>query len=68
MVRRALRLTGTALLSAIVVAAVACGALALWFDGPASRVLAATLCGAMGFTSLLLIARIRQGLAGGRES
>jgi hypothetical protein len=63
-VRRALRLIGTAVLSAIVVAAVAWGALALWFDGPTSRVLTATLCGAMGFTSLLLIARIRPFLRG----
>src|SRR5271155_3195556 len=59
MVRRALRLIMTVVLSVIVAAAVAWGALALWFDGPSSRLLAGTLCGAMSFTSLLLITRIR---------
>ena len=49
MVRRALRLIVTVLLSAIVVAGVAWGALALWFDGPTSRVLAGTMAGGLAF-------------------
>src|SRR5450432_1588847 len=59
MVRRALRLIVTVLLSVIVVAGVAWGALALWFDGPSSRVLAGTMSAAIGLTSLLLVARVR---------
>jgi hypothetical protein len=54
MVRRFFRLIVTAVLSVTVVAGVAWGALALWFDGPSSRVLAGTMCVAIGFTSLLL--------------
>jgi hypothetical protein len=59
MARRALRLIATAVLSVIVIAGVAWSALALWFDGPSSRVLAGTMCVAMGFTSVLLAARVR---------
>jgi uncharacterized protein DUF4105 len=64
MVRRALRLIVTVVLSVIVVAGVAWGAFALWFDGPSSRVLAGTMCVAMGFTSLLLAALVRPFLRG----
>jgi hypothetical protein len=64
MVRRVLRLLVTVVLSAIVLAGVAWGALALWFDGPHSRVLAATLCVAMGLTSVLLAALVRPFLRG----
>ena len=64
MVRRVLRLIVTVVLSAIVLAGVAWGALALWFDGPHSRVLAATLCVAMGLTSVLLATQVRPSLRG----
>ena len=49
MVRRALRLIVTVALFAIVVAGVAWGALALWFDGPPSRALAGTMAGGLAF-------------------
>jgi hypothetical protein len=64
MVRRALRLIVTVMLSVTVVTGVAWGALALWFDGPSSRVLAGTMCAAIGFTSLLLAALVRPFLRG----
>jgi hypothetical protein len=64
MIRRVVRRIVTVMLCAIVVAGVAWGALALWFDGPNSRVLAGTMCVALGFTSLLLAARVRPFLRG----
>jgi Domain of unknown function (DUF4105) len=57
--RSALRLAMTGVLSVIVAAGVAWGAIALWFDGPSSRLLAGMLCGTAIVTSLLLAARIR---------
>ena len=51
MVRRVLRLIVTVALFAIVVAGVAWGALALWFDGPHSRVLAGTMAGGLALSS-----------------
>lgn len=59
MVRRTLRLMVTVVLFVIVVAGVAWSALALWFDGPRSRVLAGTMCVAIGFASVLWVALIR---------
>jgi hypothetical protein len=59
MVRRALRLIVTVVLCVTVIAGVAWGVLALWFDGPSSRVLAGTMCAAIGLTSVLLAARVR---------
>ena len=64
MLRRALRVTVTVMFSVIVAAGVAWAALALWFDGPLSRLLAGTLCAAMTLTSLLLVIRIRPILKG----
>jgi hypothetical protein len=64
MVRRTLRLIVTVVLSVTVVVGVAWGALALWFDGPSSRVLGATMCVTLGFTSLLLAALVRPFLRG----
>jgi hypothetical protein len=58
MFRRALRPIVTVVLPAIV-AAVIWGGLALWFDGPSSRVVAGTMSVAMGFTSLLLAKPVR---------
>jgi Domain of unknown function (DUF4105) len=46
-------------LSVIVAAGVAWGALALWFDGPSSRVAAGTLSAMMGLSSMLLAVLVR---------
>ncbi len=43
MLGRAVRLVATLMLSVIVVAAVAWAAMAIWFDGPHSRILAAPM-------------------------
>jgi len=64
MVRRAVRLLATTMLSAIVVAGVAWAALALWFDGPRPRGLAVTLAVGLVIVSILLIALIRPLLRG----
>ena len=64
MVRRALRLVSTLMLSVIVVAGVAWGALALWFDGPQSRVLAGTMAGGLALFSILLAVLVRPILRG----
>jgi hypothetical protein len=64
MVRRALRLVSTLMLSVIVVAGVTWGALALWFDGPQSRVLAGTMAGGLALFSILLAVLVRPILRG----
>ena len=64
MVRRAARIVATLILSVIVVAAVAWAAMALWFDGPHSRVLAGMLAGALILTSVTLAALVRPLLRG----
>jgi hypothetical protein len=53
MVRRTLRLLATFGLSVIVAAGVAWGVLALWFDGPGSRVLAGTMAGGLVLVTIL---------------
>ena len=63
-IRRAARLVATLTLSAIVLAAVAWGALALWFDGPQSRVIAAAMAAGLAIVSILLAALIRPRLRG----
>ncbi len=64
MVRRALRVIVTVALFVIVVASVAWGALALWFDGPDSRVLAGTMAGGLALIGILLAALVRPFLRG----
>jgi hypothetical protein len=64
MARRALRSIVRLLLSVIVVAGVAWGALALWFDGPSSRVLAGTMAAGLALVSIALAALIRPFLRG----
>ena len=59
MVRRALRVIVMVVLFAIVVAGIAWGALAIWFDGPPSRAVAGTMAGGLALTSILLAALIR---------
>jgi hypothetical protein len=58
-VRRAIRLIVTVVFSAIVIAGVAWAVFALWFDGPRSRVLAATMCIAIALSGLLAVILIR---------
>jgi hypothetical protein len=64
MVRHVVRLIVMVVLCAVVLAGVAWGTLALWFDGPNSRLLAGTMCAALGLTSLLLAALVRPFLKG----
>jgi hypothetical protein len=64
MVGRTLRLTVTVVLALMVVAGVAWAALALWLDGPRSRVLAGTICVALAASTLFLTTRVRPFLRG----
>src|ERR1700720_4415991 len=64
MVGRAVRLIATLALFVIVVAGVGWGAMALWFDGPQSRVLAGTMAGGLALVSILLAALVRPFLRG----
>ncbi len=64
MIRRVFHLIATVVLSVLVLAGVAWAMLALWFDGPHSRLLAATLCVAVGLTSVLLATLVRPFLRG----
>ena len=59
MVRRALRVIVMVVLFAIVVAGIAWGALAIWFDGPPSRAVAGTMAGGLTLSSTLLAALVR---------
>jgi uncharacterized protein DUF4105 len=64
MVRRAVRLLATLALSVVVVAAVAWAALALWIDGPSSRVIAGLLATGLVLASILLAVLVRPLLRG----
>jgi uncharacterized protein DUF4105 len=64
MVRRGIRLIATLALSVIVVAGVSWGAMALWLDGPQSRVLAGAMAGGVVLVSFLLAAIVRPFLRG----
>jgi hypothetical protein len=64
MVRRAVRLIATLALSVIVVAVVLWGAMALWFDGPESRVLAGAMVGGFALVSILFVAVVQPFLRG----
>lgn len=64
MVRCAVRLLATLVLAMIVVVGVVWGAMALWFDGPQSRVLAGVLAIGLLTLSILLIALVRPSLRG----
>jgi hypothetical protein len=59
MIRRAFRVCLTVALSAVVVAGVAWSALALWLDGPDSKILAAMMAGGLALVSILLAALVR---------
>jgi len=64
MLSRIARLTVTVLLATLVVAGVAWSALALWFDGPASRLLAVSMAAGMALLSIILAVRVRLFLKG----
>jgi hypothetical protein len=64
MVRRALRLLATLALSVVVAAPIAWAAMALWFDGPGSRVLAGSLAFVLIVVSIALAALVRPLLRG----
>ncbi len=64
MLRRVVRLIATLALSVIVVAGVAWSVLALWIDGPHSRVVAGTLAGDVVLASILLANFVRPLLRG----
>ena len=59
MIRRAVRMFATLMLSVIVVAAVAWGAMALWFDGPQARMLAAPMAAGLVIVCIILAAIVR---------
>ena len=58
-IRRTLRLIATIAMSVIVVAGVAWGVLAVWFDGPQSRVLAGAMAGGLVLISILVAALVQ---------
>jgi hypothetical protein len=64
MVRRAIHLIATAILSVIVIAAIAWSVLAVWFDGPHSRLLAGSIAGVLASVSIFLIVIVRPLLSG----
>ena len=64
MVRRMVRLMATVLLSMMVVAGIAWSVLALWFDGPPSRVLAGTIAVGLASVCISLAALVRPFLSG----
>ena len=55
MFRRAFRILMTVVLSAIVLASVTWGALALWLDGPSSRTVAGTMAAGLLLVSVFLV-------------
>src|SRR5271163_3492947 len=59
MLRRGVRVLATIAMSAIVVAAVAWGVMAIWFDGPHSRVLAGAMVAGLTLASIGLAALVR---------
>jgi hypothetical protein len=64
MVRRAVRLIAILAVSVIVAAGATWGAMALWFDGPESRVLAGAMAGGFALVSILLAGVVRPFLRG----
>jgi hypothetical protein len=64
MVRRAARIVATLILSLIVVGAVAWAAMAVWFDGPQSRLIAVPIAGVVVVASIAMAALIRPLISG----
>ena len=59
MIRRAVRVIATLMLSAVVIAAIAWSVLAVWFDGPQSRLLAGAMAGVLAAVSVVLVVIVR---------
>ncbi len=64
MLWRAVRLIATLLLSVIVAAAVAWAAMAIWFDGPHPRVIAAPMAAGLAIVCIILAVAVRPLLRG----
>ncbi len=64
MLGRAVRFVATLMLSVIVAAAVAWAVMAIWIDGPHSRILAAPMAAGLAIVSLVLAAIVRPLLRG----
>jgi len=64
MLGRVVRVIATLILSVIVAAAVAWAAMAIWFDGPHSRILAAPMAAGLVIVSVVLAALVRPLLRG----
>ena len=64
MVRRVVRAVATLMLSVIVIAAVGWSVLAVWFDGPHSRLLAGAIAGVVAAVSIVSAAVVRPFLSG----
>jgi Domain of unknown function (DUF4105) len=64
MIGRAVRLLATMMLSVIVVAAVAWAAMAIWFDGPHSRIVAAPMAAGLAIVCIILAVAVRPLLRG----
>ncbi|MGC1396945.1 DUF4105 domain-containing protein [Candidatus Binatus sp.] len=64
MIRRVAGILATIVMLVIVVAAVAWGVLAIWFDGPHSRMLAAPMAAGLAIVSIVLAAIVRPLLRG----
>ena len=64
MLGRAVRLIATLMLSVIVVAAVAWAAMAIWFDGPHSRILAAPMAAGLAIVCTVMAVAVRPLLRG----
>ena len=64
MLGRAVRLLATLMLSVILIAAVAWAAMAIWIDGPHSRVIAAPMAAGLAVVSIILAAIVRPLLRG----
>jgi hypothetical protein len=64
MIRRVAGILATIVMLVIVVAAVAWGVMAIWFDGPHSRLLAAPMAAGLAIVSIILAAIVRPLLRG----
>jgi len=64
MIRRAAGILATIAMLVIVAAAVAWGVMAIWFDGPQSRVLAAPMAAGLAIVSIILVVIVRPLLRG----
>src|SRR4051812_2035679 len=64
MIRRLARLIATMILAVVVIAFVVWSVLAIWFDGPQSRVVASAIAGVIALASIALAVLVRPFLRG----